>query len=48
MITVYEYYAHDKDYEGAILAKQEAICDECSDCPYAGVDTCKNQCMEEE
>lgn len=48
MITIYEYYYHDKDYEGAILAKQEAICDDCSDCPYAGVDTCKSQCMEEE
>ena len=36
------------DYEEAILSKQEAICDDCSDCPYAGVDTCKNQCMEEE
>lgn len=36
------------DYEEAILARQEAICDECSDCPYAGVDTCKSQCMKEE
>ena len=38
------------DYEEAILARQEAeaIWDDCSDCPYAGVDTCKSQCMEEE
>ena len=37
-----------EDYEEAILARQEAIWDDCSDCPYAGVDTCKSQCMEEE
>lgn len=48
MITVYEYYAHDKDYEGAVLAKQGTIRDDCSDCPYAGVDTCKSQCMDED
>ena len=40
------FYDTGIDYEGAILARQESVCSDCSDCPYAGIDTCKSQCME--
>lgn len=36
------------DYEYAILARQESKFDMCSLCEFAGIDTCKNQCMEVE
>ena len=35
-------------YEELILASQEGEYDECATCPFKGVDTCKNQCMEVE
>lgn len=34
------------DYEYAILQAQESEVDDCRDCPYAGVKTCNNQCLE--
>lgn len=33
------------DYEYLILQRQEDESDECSTCPYKGVNTCRNQCM---
>lgn len=33
------------DYEGLILARQESESDECTTCPYKGME-CENQCME--
>ena len=38
----------DNDYEYAILARQEGESDMCASCKFAGVNTCKNQCMEVE
>lgn len=35
-------------YEDAILAIQESEGDDCDGCPCAGIDTCRNQCMENE
>ena len=37
-----------KDYEDLILAYQdwESDYDECSECEYASVEKCRNQCME--
>lgn len=35
-------------YEELILERQENTeTDECRNCPYKGVETCRNQCMEE-
>lgn len=34
------------DYEHAILARQECEFDMCASCEFAGINTCKNQCME--
>lgn len=35
------------DYEEKILARQESEADDCIDCSYKGVTTCRNQCMKE-
>lgn len=32
--------------EDAILDRQESEEDECKNCPYKGIDNCRNQCME--
>ena len=34
------------DYEELILAMAESEGDDCKSCPYAGIETCKNQCLE--
>lgn len=34
------------DYEEMILERQESDGNDCSSCPYAGIHTCRNQCME--
>ena len=37
-----------ESYEDLILARQENdLSDDCSTCPYKGIDTCQNQCMME-
>jgi len=37
-----------ESYEDLILARQEDFdSDDCSTCPYKGIDTCNNQCMME-
>ena len=38
----------ENDYEYAILARQEGEFDMCASCKFAGINTCKNQCMEVE
>lgn len=34
------------DYEEMVLEMQESDGNDCSSCPYAGIHTCGNQCME--
>lgn len=33
-------------YEDQILNQRECESDDCAGCPFAGVDTCRNQCCE--
>lgn len=35
------------DMEWLILENQESEFDECAECPYKRIETCRNQCMEE-
>ena len=43
-----DFYNNKNDYEGAILDRQESYGDDCASCPYKGINTCQNQCMETE
>lgn len=36
----------DSSYEDLILSEQGRESDDCAGCPYAGIDTCRNQCNE--
>lgn len=35
-----------RDIEEAILILQDSECEDCTNCPFKGEKTCRNQCME--